>query len=331
MTMRYRILGGTGIEVSAYCLGTMMFGALGGAAVGNPDHDECIRIINAALDRGINFIDTADMYSAGECEQITGSALRGRRDDVILATKGHFALDDGRGHGGNSRRWIIRAVEDSLRRLQTDWIDLYQIHRPDESTDIEETLSVLSDLVHQGKIRAFGCSSFPAHHIVEAYAVASRCGLLRFRTEQPPYSLLARGIEESTGNAVATLCAHASRTRAAAWPTTIPVSTRRAPIRSSSMPTSGTTSRPAPAEAVSRPPTTGRATPLTWCRYLRMNAMTRPVPIIDTVLPARNRRVAGDIRIVGMASDANDSNRQPSRVVSSCCGTIRWADRPGGR
>jgi aryl-alcohol dehydrogenase-like predicted oxidoreductase len=195
--MRYRILGGTGIEVSAYCLGTMMFGALGGAAAGNPDHDDCIRIIHAALDRGINFMDTADMYSAGECEQITGSALRGRRDDVILATKGHFPLDDGQGHGGNSRRWIIRAVEDSLRRLQTDWIDLYQIHRPDESTDIEETLSVLSDLVHQGKIRAFGCSSFPAHHIVEAHAVASRCGLLRFRTEQPPYSLLARGIEKS--------------------------------------------------------------------------------------------------------------------------------------
>ncbi len=197
MTMHYRILGGTGIEVSAYCLGTMMFGALGGTAAGNPDHEDCVRIIHAALDRGINFVDTADMYSAGECEQIVGKALRGRRDDVVLATKVHFPLEDGRGRGGNSRRWIVRAVEDSLRRLQTDWIDLYQVHRPDESTDIEETLAVLSDLVRQGKIRAFGCSGFPAHHIVAAYAVAERRGLLRFRTEQPPYSLLARGIEES--------------------------------------------------------------------------------------------------------------------------------------
>jgi aryl-alcohol dehydrogenase-like predicted oxidoreductase len=197
MTMHYRVLGGTGIEVSAYCLGTMMFGALGGTAAGNPDHDDCIRIIHAALDRGINFVDTADMYSAGECEQIVGKALRGRRDDVVLATKVHFPLGEGRGRSGNSRRWIVRAAEDSLRRLQTDWIDLYQIHRPDESTDIEETLSVLSDLVHQGKIRVFGCSSFPAHHIVAAHAAAERRGLLRFRTEQPPYSLLARGIEES--------------------------------------------------------------------------------------------------------------------------------------
>jgi aryl-alcohol dehydrogenase-like predicted oxidoreductase len=197
MTMQYRVLGGTGIEVSAYCLGTMMFGALGGTAAGNPDHEDCIRIIHAALDRGINFVDTADMYSAGECEQIVGKALHGRRDDVVLATKVHFPLDDGRGRSGNSRRWIVRAVEDSLRRLQTDWIDLYQVHRPDESADIEETLSALSDLVQQGKIRAFGCSSFPAHHIVAAHAVAERRGLLRFRTEQPPYSLLARGIEES--------------------------------------------------------------------------------------------------------------------------------------
>jgi aryl-alcohol dehydrogenase-like predicted oxidoreductase len=175
----------------------MMFGTVGGTAVGNPDHDDCIRIVHAALDRGINFVDTADMYSAGESEQIVGAALQGRRDDVVLATKVHFPMGEGPGRSGNSRRWIVRAVEDSLRRLQTDWIDVYQIHRPDESTDIEETLSVLSDLVHQGKIRAFGCSTFPAHHIVDAHAVAERRGLLRFRTEQPPYSLLARGIEES--------------------------------------------------------------------------------------------------------------------------------------
>jgi aryl-alcohol dehydrogenase-like predicted oxidoreductase len=198
MTMRYRALGGTGIQVSSYCLGTMMFGALGGSDAGNPDHDDCARILHAALDAGINFVDTADMYSEGESEQIIGEALRGRRDDVVLATKGHFPMGgEGPGRGGNSRRWITRAVEDSLRRLQTDWIDLYQIHRPDESTDIEETLSTLSDLVHQGKIRAFGSSSFPAHHLVDAHAVATARGLLPFRTEQPPYSLLGRGVERS--------------------------------------------------------------------------------------------------------------------------------------
>jgi aryl-alcohol dehydrogenase-like predicted oxidoreductase len=188
--MRYRILGGTGIEVSVYCLGTMMFGA-----VGNPDHAECARITHAALAHGINFVDTADMYSAGESEEITGKALRGRRGDVVLATKVHFPMGDGPNRGGNSRRWILTAVEDSLRRLGTDWIDLYQVHRPDYSADIEETLSALSDLVHQGKIRAFGCSTFPAQDIVEAHGVAERRGLLRFRTEQPPYSLLARGVE----------------------------------------------------------------------------------------------------------------------------------------
>lgn len=192
MTMNYRILGGTGIEVSAYCLGTMMFGA-----VGNPDHDNCVRIIHTALDRGINFVDTADMYSDGESEQITGKALKGRRDDVVLATKVHFPMGEGRNRGGNSRRWILRAVEESLRRLQTDWIDLYQIHRPDRATDIDETLSALTDLVRAGKIRAFGCSTFPAEQIVDAYWVADRRGLSRFRTEQPPYSLLARGIESS--------------------------------------------------------------------------------------------------------------------------------------
>ncbi|MGH4029557.1 aldo/keto reductase [Actinomycetota bacterium Odt1-20B] len=190
--MRYRALGGTGIEVSTYCLGTMMFGA-----VGNPDHDACVRAVHTALDAGINFVDTADMYSAGESEEITGKALRGRRDDVVLATKVHFPMGEVPNRGGNSRRWIVRAVEDSLRRLGTDWIDLYQIHRPDHTTDIEETLGVLGDLVREGKIRAFGCSTFPAEDIVEAHHVAERRGLMRFRTEQPPYSLLARGIERS--------------------------------------------------------------------------------------------------------------------------------------
>jgi aryl-alcohol dehydrogenase-like predicted oxidoreductase len=188
--MRYRVLGRTGIEVSVHCLGTMMFGF-----VGNPDHDDCVRIIHAALDQGINFVDTADMYSSGESEEIVGKALRGRRDDVVLATKVHFPMGEGPNRGGNSRRWIMREVEESLRRLDTDWIDLYQVHRPDSTTDIEETLSVLTDLVSQGKIRAFGCSTFPAEQIVEAHHVAERRGLHRFRTEQPPYSLLARGIE----------------------------------------------------------------------------------------------------------------------------------------
>src|SRR3954468_6416760 len=155
--MRYRTLGGTGIEVSVQCLGAMMFGA-----VGNPDHEDCTRIIHAALDAGINFVDTADMYSTGESEEIVGKAVEGRRDDVVLATKAHFSLDEQRNHGGNSRRYIVRAVEDSLRRLGTDWIDLYQIHRPDPKTDVEETLGVLTDLVRAGKIRAFGCSTFPA-------------------------------------------------------------------------------------------------------------------------------------------------------------------------
>ncbi|MDV3220447.1 aldo/keto reductase [Intrasporangium sp.] len=188
--MTYRNLGRTGIEVSRYALGTMMFGS-----VGNPDHDECARIVHAALDAGINLVDTADMYSTGESEVIVGKALRGRRDDVVLATKGHFALEEGTNRSGNSRRYLARAVEASLRRLQTDRIDLYQVHRPDWSTDLEETLGTLTDLVHAGKIVAFGCSTYPAHEIVHADQVAERRGLMRFHTEQPPYNLLARGIE----------------------------------------------------------------------------------------------------------------------------------------
>ncbi|MET9880806.1 aldo/keto reductase [Actinacidiphila glaucinigra] len=190
--MRYRTLGRTGIEVSTYCLGTMMFGS-----VGNPDHEDSARIIHAAMDAGVNFIDTADMYSAGESEVIVGKALRasGRRDEVVLATKVHFQMGEGRNRSGNSRRWITQAVEASLRRLDTEWIDLYQVHRPDHTTDIEETLGVLGDLVQAGKIRAFGSSTFPAEEIAEAQHVAERRGLQRFRTEQPPYSILARGVE----------------------------------------------------------------------------------------------------------------------------------------
>jgi aryl-alcohol dehydrogenase-like predicted oxidoreductase len=190
--MRYRTLGRTGIEVSVHCLGTMMF--QDGC---NSDHDDCVRIIHAALDQGVNFVDTADMYGQGESEEIVGKALRGRRDDVVLATKFHARMGEGRNRGGNSRRWILTAVEDSLRRLDTDWIDLYQVHFPDHRTDVEETLSALTDLVRQGKIRAFGCSNFPAEEIVEAHHVSERRALGRFRTAQPPYSILARGIEAS--------------------------------------------------------------------------------------------------------------------------------------
>jgi aryl-alcohol dehydrogenase-like predicted oxidoreductase len=190
--MLYRTLGGTGIEVSVQCLGTMMFGA-----DGNRDHRECIRIIHAALDGGINFIDSADAYSDGDAETILGEALQGRRNQAVLATKGHFQMGEGRNRSGNSRRWLIQAVDASLHRLGTDWIDLYQVHRPDESTDIEETLSALTDLVQAGKIRAFGSSSFPPELLVEAHFTSLSRNLGRFRTEQPPYSLLTRGAERS--------------------------------------------------------------------------------------------------------------------------------------
>jgi aryl-alcohol dehydrogenase-like predicted oxidoreductase len=188
--MQYRSLGRTGIRVSPYALGGMMFGR-----IGNPDHDDSIRIVHKALDAGINLVDTADMYSHGESEEIVGKALKGRRDDVVLATKVHHPMDDDPNHRGSSRRWIVEEVEHSLRRLQTDHIDLYQVHRPDPDTDVEETLSALSDLVRSGKVRAIGSSTFPAHEIVEAQWVAERRGLVRFHTEQPPYSILDRGIE----------------------------------------------------------------------------------------------------------------------------------------
>ncbi|WP_445187190.1 aldo/keto reductase [Pseudonocardia sp. Cha107L01] len=188
--MKYRTLGRTGIQVSPYCLGAMMFGAMG-----NPDHDDSIRIIHSALDAGINFVDTADAYSHGESEEIVGKALKGRRDDVVLASKVHYPMGEGPNRRGNSRRWIMAEVENSLRRLQTDHLDLYQVHRPDPTVDVEETLSALSDLIHSGKVRAIGASSFPTSEIVEAQWVAERRGLERFRTEQPPYSIVNRGIE----------------------------------------------------------------------------------------------------------------------------------------
>ncbi|TMM03820.1 MAG: aldo/keto reductase [Actinobacteria bacterium] len=190
--MDHRPLGRTGVSVSKLCLGAMMFGAWG-----EPDHDESIRIIHAALDAGINFIDTADVYSAGESEEIVGKALKGRRDDVVLATKLTMPVGDDSdpNRRGTSRRWIVQAVENSLRRLGTDWIDLYQVHRPTPDTDLDETLGALSDLIHQGKVRYIGHSTYPASLIVEAQWTARDRHLQRFISEQPPYSILTRGIE----------------------------------------------------------------------------------------------------------------------------------------
>jgi aryl-alcohol dehydrogenase-like predicted oxidoreductase len=185
-----RPLGRTGVQVSPLCLGAMMFGAWG-----NPDHEECIRIIHRALDAGINFIDTADVYSGGESEEIVGKALAGRRDSVVLATKVHGAMGSDPNQRGNSRRWIIAECENSLRRLGTDYIDLYQIHRHEPGTDLSETLGALTDLVRAGKVRSLGCSTFPPSAIVEAQWVAERRGYERFACEQPPYSILVRGVE----------------------------------------------------------------------------------------------------------------------------------------
>ncbi len=188
--MEYRTLGGTGLKVSTHCLGTMMFGEWG-----NTDVDACIGTIRAAIDGGINFVDTADVYSAGESEEIVGKALKGRRDEVILATKVHGQMGPGRNDEGNSRVWIMKEVENSLRRLGTDHIDLYQIHRPEGDTEVEETLGALTDLQRQGKIRYFGSSTYPGWQMVEAQWTAERRGLSRFRTEQPPYSIFVRQIE----------------------------------------------------------------------------------------------------------------------------------------
>jgi aryl-alcohol dehydrogenase-like predicted oxidoreductase len=191
MGMDRRTLGRTGVHVSPLCLGAMMFGAWG-----ETDHDAAIRIIHRALDSGINFIDTADVYSRGESEEIVGKALSGgQRENVVLATKFHGTMGDDVNQAGNSRRWIFREVEASLRRLRTDWIDLYQVHRWDPWTDHEETLGALSDLVTQGKVRYIGSSTYPAAQIVKAQWVAREGGHQRFVCEQPPYSLLARGVE----------------------------------------------------------------------------------------------------------------------------------------
>ena len=186
--MQYRTLGRTGIKVSPYALGTLMFAT----QMGNTDADSA-QIIHKALDAGINLIDTADAYA--DSEEVVGRALKGRRDTVVLSTKFGLPVGADPNQRGASRRWITTAVDNSLRRLQTDHIDIYQLQRPDPDTDIEETLSALTDLVRSGKIRVFGTSMLPASNLVEAHWVAERRGLERIRTEQPPYSILNRGIE----------------------------------------------------------------------------------------------------------------------------------------
>jgi len=189
--MEHRLLGRTGVSVSKMCLGAMMFGDWG-----TKDHDESIRIINRALDAGINFIDTADVYSQGESEVIVGEALAGgKRDDIVLATKVWGPMGEDPNRRGNSRRWIIREAENSLRRLGTDWIDLYQIHRYEPDTDLDETLGALTDLVRAGKVRYIGHTTFPASAIVEGQWTARERGRERFVSEQPTYSILTRGIE----------------------------------------------------------------------------------------------------------------------------------------
>lgn len=188
--MQMRTLGRTGVRVSPLCLGAMMFGAWG-----NPSHEDSTRIIHRALDAGVNFVDTADVYSAGESEEIVGAALAGRRDEVVLATKFHGDMGGDPNQRGNSRRWIVHEVEASLRRLRTDHIDLYQIHRPDPDTHLDETLGALTDLVRAGKIRYFGSSTFAPHQVVTAQWVAEARGRERLVTEQPPYSALVRGVE----------------------------------------------------------------------------------------------------------------------------------------
>ena len=186
--MEYRLLGRTGVRVSPLCLGAMNFGHP------TPD-DEAIRIIHAALDGGVNFVDTANMYNAGRSEEIVGRALAGRRQRVVLATKFHFKMGDGPNDQGNSRLHVLKACDDSLRRLGTDYIDLYQVHRPSPEVPVEETLGALTDLVRAGKVRYIGCSTHPAWMVMEALAVSERYGFARYVSEQPPYNLLDRRIE----------------------------------------------------------------------------------------------------------------------------------------
>ncbi|GAA4915717.1 aryl-alcohol dehydrogenase-like predicted oxidoreductase [Nonomuraea thailandensis] len=188
--MQYRTLGRTGVQVSSLALGAMNFGA-----IGRTTQDEATAIVDAALEAGINLIDTADMYGAGESEEMVGKAIAGRRDDVVLATKAGLPMGQDRNHQGGSRRWLLTELDNSLRRLGVDHVDLYQLHRWDPATADEETLSALTDLQRAGKIRYFGSSTFPAYRIVQAQWAAKEHHLGRYVTEQPSYSILQRGIE----------------------------------------------------------------------------------------------------------------------------------------
>ncbi|MEU2896337.1 aldo/keto reductase [Streptomyces sp. NPDC001273] len=188
--MQYRTLGRTGVQVSSLGLGAMNFGA-----IGNTTQDEATALVDAALEAGVNLIDTADMYSRGESEEMVGKAIAGRRDDIVLATKATMPMGEERNHKGGSRRWLVTALDDSLRRLGVDHVDLYQMHRWDPTTSDEETLSALTDLQRAGKIRYFGSSTFPAYRIVQAQWAARDLCLGRYVTEQPSYSILQRGIE----------------------------------------------------------------------------------------------------------------------------------------
>jgi aryl-alcohol dehydrogenase-like predicted oxidoreductase len=278
--MQTRYLGKTGVSVSNLCLGAMMFGEWG-----TKDHDESIRIIHRALDAGINFIDTADIYSAGESEEIVGKALAGgRRENVVLASKAHMPMGDDPNQRGNSRRWIVTEVENSLRRLQTDWIDLYQIHRPDPNTDIDETLGALTDLVHQGKIRYFGHSTFPVSEIIEAQWTAERRGRERFRCEQPPYSILTRAVEHDVlptcqryGMGVIPYSSPAAGYQAVAART--PTFRGRCPPRANASPI-GLTCRCKRTSASSTPPTRSPSSPTTpgsrWSRWRSRSSSATP-------------------------------------------------------
>jgi aryl-alcohol dehydrogenase-like predicted oxidoreductase len=188
--MQYRSLGRTGVQVSTLVLGAMNFGA-----IGRTTQQEATAIVDAALEGGINLIDTADMYSQGESEELVGKAIAGRRDDIVLATKASMPMGDKLLHQGASRRWLVTELDNSLRRLGVDHVDLYQVHRWDPSTSDEETLSALTDLQRAGKIRYFGSSTFPAYRIVQAEWAAREHHLSRYVTEQPSYSILQRGIE----------------------------------------------------------------------------------------------------------------------------------------
>jgi len=227
MTMSYRTLGGTGIEVSTYCLGAMMFGA-----IGNPGHEDCARIIHAALDQGINFVDTADMYSAGESEEIVGKALTGRRDDVVLATKVHFPMGEGPNDRGLSRKHVREQIDASLRRLQVDYVDLYQCHRYDVATPLEETVQAMDDLVRAGKVLYWGVSEWNADQIAAAVNLARARGWAEPVSNQPQYSaqspqLSAANSSGLSSSVTSTACSADSNCSGVRGPTMGPVTPGR--------------------------------------------------------------------------------------------------------